>query len=55
MHTIKEVFMIKKYEFIDRTLFLIRKLLADNLVDESTLDEMVIERNKLLKAFTKEK
>ena len=50
MHTIKEVFMIKKYEFIDRTLFLIRKLLADNLVDE-----MVIERNKLLKAFTKEK
>ena len=47
--------MIKKYEFIDRTLFLIRKLLADNLSEEATLDEMVSRRNKVLKTFIKEK
>ena len=31
--------MIKRHEFIERTLFLIRKLREDNLPNEGTLDE----------------
>jgi hypothetical protein len=38
--------MIKKHEFIDRTLYLIRKKLEENLPDEVSLNEM-IERAKI--------
>jgi hypothetical protein len=35
--------MVKKYEFIDRILFLIRKELEENLPEEAPLDEMYLE------------
>lgn len=41
--------MEKRYEFIDRTIYLIRKILEENLPKEATLDEMVVKRDKLLK------
>lgn len=45
--------MEKKHEFIEKTIFLIRKLLEDNLQREATLDEMIEKRNILLKKFLK--
>ena len=33
--------MVKKYEFIDRILYLIRKRLEKNLPDETSLSEMI--------------
>jgi len=45
--------MIKRYDFTDKTIYLIRKLLEENLPRESTLDEMVSKRNELLKRFIK--
>jgi hypothetical protein len=36
--------MIKRYEFIERTIYLIRQKLEENLPDEATLEEMT---NKL--------
>lgn len=43
--------MIKKYEFIEKTLFLIKKLLEENLPDEDTLGEMKDKTDNLLKEF----
>jgi len=40
--------MIKRYEFIERTLYLIRKQLEDNLPEETTLDEMIEKTKSLL-------
>lgn len=40
--------MIKRYEFIERTLYLIRKELEENLPDEDTLDEMVTKTKKIV-------
>jgi hypothetical protein len=45
--------MIKSYDFIDRTIYLIRKLLEENLPREATLDEMIEKRDKLLQKFIK--
>lgn len=45
--------MEKKFEFVERTLYLIRKLLEDNLAKEATLDEMIEKRNRLLQKFIK--
>ena len=46
--------MIKRYEFIERILFLIRREL-DNLPSEATLDEMYFEFEKrILKLLNKE-
>lgn len=45
--------MIKKFDFVDKTIHLIRKLLEENLPQEGTLEEMVIKRNKLLQKFIK--
>jgi hypothetical protein len=45
--------MIFRYEFIEQTLYLIRKLLEEHLPKEDTLEEMVEKRNKLLQKFIK--
>lgn len=45
--------MIHRYEFIDKTLYLIRKLLEQNLPKEATLEEMIEKRDILLKKFMK--
>lgn len=43
--------MIKRYEFVDRTLHLLRMELENHLPNEGTLDEMVQKRDKLLNQF----
>jgi hypothetical protein len=48
-----EIKMEKRFEFVDRTIFLIRKLLEEHLPKEATLDEMVQKRNSLLEKFIK--
>jgi hypothetical protein len=45
--------MEKRYNFIERTLYLIRKLLEENLPEEETLDEMIRKRDRLLQKFIK--
>jgi hypothetical protein len=45
--------MVARYEFIERTLHLIRKLLETYLPEKATLEEMVEKRNKLLQKFMK--
>jgi hypothetical protein len=39
---------MKRYEFIERTLFLIRSKLEENLPDEADLDEMIEKSTKLI-------
>jgi hypothetical protein len=41
--------MIKRYDFIERTIYLIRKQLEENLPEETTLDEMVEKTKSILK------
>lgn len=43
--------MIKKDDFIKRTLYLIEKILRESLPEYTTLDEMASKRNELLKRF----
>jgi len=43
--------MERRYEFVERTLYLIRKLFEEQLPKEGTLDEMIKRRNQLLKKF----
>jgi hypothetical protein len=45
--------MMKRYDFVDRTIVLIRELLEEHLPKEATLDEMIEKRNKLLQKFMK--
>lgn len=45
--------MEKRYDFIERTLYLVRQLLEHYLPIEGTLDEMIDKRNKLLQKFIK--
>lgn len=45
--------MIKRYEFVEKTLHLIRALLENYLPTEGTLEEMIEKRNKLLLKFIK--
>ena len=40
--------MMKRYEFIERTLYLIRKKLEENLPAETTLDEMINKAKELI-------
>lgn len=40
--------MIKRYEFIEKTLYLIRKELEKNLPNEDTLDEMIDKAKKIV-------
>lgn len=41
--------MMKKYEFIERTIYLIREKLEKGLMNEATLDEMVEKSKDLIK------
>jgi len=43
--------MIKKYQFIDRTVYLVRKWLEEILPEQATLDEMYSYLEKILKKF----
>jgi len=43
--------MIKRYEFVERTIHLLRIELENHLPKEGTLDEMVLKRDKLLHLF----
>ena len=45
--------MMKRYEFIERTLFLIRTKLENNLPDEADLDEMIEKTQELIKNIFK--
>jgi hypothetical protein len=45
--------MIKKVDFLERTIYLIREVLEKYLPKEGTLDEMVEIRNKLIKKILK--
>jgi len=45
--------MEKRYDFVERTIYLIRELLEEYLPTEGTLDEMVLKRNQLLRKFIK--
>jgi hypothetical protein len=45
--------MIRRYEFVEKTIHLIRTLLEDRLPVEDTLEEMIEKRNKLLTKFMK--
>ena len=40
--------MMKRYEFIERTLNLIRQKLGENLPDEATLEEMTDKSKELI-------
>jgi len=40
--------VIKRYEFIERTLYLIRKTLEDKLSEEATLNEFIEEFKKAI-------
>lgn len=40
---------MKKYDFVDRTLYLIRRELEEHLPIEATLDEMIEETKKIMK------
>ena len=41
--------MIKRYEFIERVIYLLRKRLESELPEEATLDEMISYFEKILK------
>jgi hypothetical protein len=43
--------MIKKYQFIDRVVYLVRKGLEEILPEQATLDEMYFYLEKILKKF----
>ena len=45
--------MEKRHEFVERTIYLIRKLLEEHLPKEGTLDELIRKRNQLLEKFIK--
>lgn len=45
--------MIKRHEFVERTIYLIREILEKYLPKEATLDEMINKRDKLLQKFLK--
>lgn len=41
--------MVKRFDFIERTLFLIRKELSEKLPDEEILDDMILKAKEILK------
>jgi len=44
-----EIEMVKRHEFIERTLYLIRKELSEHLPNEDTFDEMIKKYKEFLK------
>lgn len=45
--------MMRRYEFVDRCVALIREELEKNLPEEATLDEMIDKASKLIKKVVK--
>ena len=45
--------MIKRYEFIERVIYLLRKELEENLPKESSLDDMYNHLEKILKKIVR--
>jgi hypothetical protein len=45
--------MVKRYEYIERILFLIRKKLEENLPEETTLEEMINKTREKIKEILK--
>jgi hypothetical protein len=45
--------MVKRYEFTEKTIYLIRKKLEENLPDEATLEEMIEKTRELIKDIIK--
>jgi len=45
--------MVKRYDFVDRVIYLIREKLENNLPDEVTLDEMIVKYKELIKEIFK--
>lgn len=45
--------MVKKYEFIERLVYLIREKLENNLPGENTLEEMLEKAKVLIKEIVK--
>jgi hypothetical protein len=45
--------MEKRYEFIERSLYLLRKEMENNLPLEATLEEMLIELKKIINTLFK--
>ena len=45
--------MEKRYEYIERIMYLIREKLENNLPDEVTLDEMIMKYKELIKEIFK--
>jgi len=45
--------MIKRYDFIERTIYLIREKLENNLPEEDTLEEMIIKAKELIQEIYK--
>lgn len=41
--------MVKRYDFIERTLYLIRRELSEKLPDEEILDEMIKKAKDIIK------
>ena len=45
--------MIKRYDFVDRLIYLIKEKLENNLPDEATLEEMIQKTKELIKEIYK--
>ena len=45
--------MVGRFEFIERTLFIIRKELSENLPNEDILDEMIKKAKEIIKEIYK--
>ena len=45
--------MIKRYDFIERTIYLIREKLENNLPEEDTLEEMIRKAKELIQEIYK--
>jgi hypothetical protein len=46
--------MSKRYEFVEKTICLIRERLEKNLPDNISIDKMILKRDKILNKFMKE-
>ena len=45
--------MIKRYDFLERTIYLIREKLENNLPEEDTLEEMIRKAKELIQEIYK--
>jgi hypothetical protein len=46
--------MIRRYEFVEKTICLIRERLEKSLPDDASIDKMILKRDKILYKFMKE-